>query len=413
MSTPIPTKTPPSAQEAPSPPKTFSGDNRKLPQPVYPTARPSVAGNESTPAKPDAHKPAQIDTTAVRPLERRLLRKLLDQLGKPDFCVVLWNGETFDGKETAEASAASRDRVTIKNRRTFWRIFFDPEMNFPEAYATGQVELEGDLIDFLEEFYRAGRANPSSKSLTRRCFESGMSGLRRLAHKNSIRGSKANIHHHYDIGNDFYRIWLDREMLYSCGYFPTPDVSLEDAQVAKMDHICRKLELRRDESVFDVGGGWGALAIHMAKQYGVRVKAFNISQEQLDFSRQRAKAEGLGSRVEFINDDYRNIRGRFDAFVSVGMLEHVGNRYYREYGRVIERCLGPNGRGLMHSIGQDRPTKCSPWIRRRIFPGGQIPSLRQMLDIWEPFGMSIVDVENLRLHYAKTLAALVGAFRCR
>ena len=142
----------------------------------------------------------------------------------------------------------------------------------------------------------------------------------------------------------------------------------------------------------------------------MRVKAFNISAEQLDYSRQRVKDEGLASRVEFINDDYRNITGRFDAFVSVGMLEHVGSRYYREYGRVIDRCLGPNGRGLMHSIGQDRPTKCSPWIRRRIFPGGQIPSLRQMLDIWEPFGMSIVDVENLRLHYAKTLRHWLARF---
>jgi cyclopropane-fatty-acyl-phospholipid synthase len=283
-------------------------------------------------------------------------------------------------------------------------------MQFPEAYATGQVELEGDLIDFLEEFYNSDRSAAPGKSLTRRCLQSPVNVLRRLLHGNTIGGSKANIHHHYDIGNDFYRIWLDRQMLYSCAYFPTPDVSLEDAQVAKMDHICRKLELRRDESVFDVGGGWGSLAIHMAKQYGVKVKAFNISEEQLDFSRQRLKTEGLGARVEFINDDYRNITGSFDAFVSVGMLEHVGSRYYRKFGRVIDRCLNSNGRGLMHSIGQDRAAECNPWIGRRIFPGGYIPSLRQMLDIWEPFGMSILDVENLRLHYAKTLRHWLDRF---
>ena len=410
MSTRIPTKTSPSTKDTSDQQKTLSGDNRKPPPTIYPTARQPVARTKSPPAEPHQREPAQIDTVGVHPLERRLLRMLLDQLGKPAFSVVLWNGETFDGKETAKAAVAPRARVTIKNRRALWRIIFDPEMHFPEAYATGQVELEGDLIDFLDEFYRSGRSHSSCKSLTRRCLESGMIVLRRLAQNNSIRGSKANIHHHYDIGNEFYRIWLDRQMLYSCGYFPTPDASLEDAQVAKMDHICRKLELRRDESVFDVGGGWGALAIHMAKKYGVRVKAFNISEEQLDFSRQRVKAEELDSRVEFINDDYRNIRGNFDAFVSVGMLEHVGSRYYREYGRVIDRCLGPNGRGLMHSIGQDRPTKCSPWIRRRIFPGGYMPSLRQMLDIWEPFGMSIVDVENLRLHYAKTLRHWLARF---
>ena len=386
MSTHLPTETPPSTEETPSNAK------QQIPGPIYPAERQSTATVEPHP-----------DTTQVRPLERRLVRKLLDQMGQPAFCIVLWNGETFNGKGIAKANSLPRARVTIKNRRTLWKIIFDPEMQFPEAYASGQVELEGDLIDFLEEFYRARHSAPANKSLLRRCLASGTNALRRLLQKNSIHGSKANIHHHYDIGNDFYRIWLDRQMLYSCAYFPSRDVSLEDAQVAKMDHICRKLELRRDESVFDVGGGWGALSIHMAKHYGVKVKAFNISEEQLDYSRLRLKAEGLGSRVEFINDDYRNISGRFDAFVLVGMLEHVGSRYYQEFGSVLDRCLDTNGRGLMHSIGQNQPIECNSWIRRRIFPGGYMPSLRQMLEIWEPFGMSILDVENLRLHYAKTL----------
>ncbi len=407
MSTYLPTKIPPPTKETPS------DDNHEPEQPTESNLPPDwqpVAIIESSADVPRTLEAAQPDAARVLPLERILMRKLLDRLGRPAFSVVLWNGETFNGQETSEADTTPVARVTIKNRRTLWRIIYDPQMQFPEAYATGQVELEGDLIDFLEEFYRAHLSAPPNKSLTRHCLQSGMSVLRRLLRGNSVSGSKANIHHHYDIGNDFYRIWLDREMLYSCAYFPTPEVSLEEAQVAKMDHICRKLELRRDESVFDVGGGWGALAIHMAKQYGVKVKAFNISAEQLEFSRQRLKTEGLGSRVEFINDDYRNITGRFDAFVSVGMLEHVGRRYYREFGRVIDRCLGPNGRGLMHSIGQDRPLENNAWIKRRIFPGGYMPSLRQMLGIWEPFGMSIVDVENLRLHYAKTLRHWLDRF---
>jgi cyclopropane-fatty-acyl-phospholipid synthase len=332
-------------------------------------------------------------------IEHRLLRKLLKELGGPAISVVLWNGD-----EIAVCEGAPVARLVIKTRRALWRIFHDPEMQFGEAYAAGEIEVEGDLVRFLELYYRIGRESlRRTMGPARRFAVSGMRALRGLLNTNSIAGAKANIHHHYDIGNDFYRMWLDCEMLYSCAYFPSPSVSLEEAQVAKMDHICRKLDLRRDETVFDVGGGWGAMAIHMAKRYGARVKAFNISEEQLEFSRRRLKQEGLGDRVEFIKDDYRNISGRFDAFVSIGMLEHVGRHYYREFGQMIDRCLGPNGRGLMHSIGQDQPAECNPWIRHRIFPGGCLPSLREMLGMLEPLGMSIVDVENLRLHYAKTL----------
>ena len=352
--------------------------------------------------------PANATRTNASPglaIERRLLRKLLEELGGPAFSVVLWNGE-----EIAVCKSTPVARLIIKTRRALWRIIRDPEMQFGEAYACGEIAVEGDLIRFLDTFYRAGRESARSKGPARRLLDMGTCAFRRLLNSNSIAGSKANIHHHYDIGNDFYRMWLDREMLYSCAYFPRPSVPLEEAQVAKMEHICRKLDLRRDETVFDVGGGWGAMAIHMAKRYGVRVKSFNISEEQLEFSRRRLKDEGLDDRVEFIKDDYRNITGRFDAFVSIGMFEHVGRRYYREFGRVLDRCLGPNGRGLMHSIGQNQPSEANPWIKRRIFPGGYIPSLREMLGVWEPFGMSIIDVENLRLHYAKTLRHWLGRF---
>jgi cyclopropane-fatty-acyl-phospholipid synthase len=366
----------------------------------------SVASVEPSAAAILKSEDTQVDTRGVFAVERRVVHKLIEHVNIPNLSIVLWNGETFK----ANAEIPQTYRVTINNRRALWQIVLDPQMQFPESYATGQIEFEGDLIDFLDKFYRSRSSAPRNKSWINRCLQSGMSVFRRMLNINTIRGCKANIHHHYDIGNDFYRIWLDRQMLYSCAYFPTPDVSLDDAQIAKMDHICQKLELRRDELVFDVGGGWGALAIHMAKHYGVKVKAFNISEEQIDFSRRRLKAEGLDSRVEFIQDDYRNINGRFDAFVSVGMFEHVGSRYYHEFGRVVDRCLGPNGRGLLHSIGQDQPIEGNPWIRRRIFPGGYIPSLRQMLEVCEPLGISIIDVENLRLHYAKTLRLWLNRF---
>src|SRR5262249_41376116 len=155
-----------------------------------------------------------------------------------------------------------------------------------------------------------------------------------------------------DLGNDFYRLWLDREMVYTCAYFPTPDATLEQAQIAKMDLVCRKLHLEAGDRVIEAGCGWGALALFMARHYGVSVRAFNISSDQIAYARIRARDEGLADRVEFIEDDYRNVRGECDAFVSVGMLEHVGLRDFPTLGGVIDRSLTENGRGLLHFIGR-------------------------------------------------------------
>ena len=158
-------------------------------------------------------------------------------------------------------------------------------------------------------------------------------------------------------------------MLYTCAYFPSPEVSLEEAQTAKMELVCRKLWLKPGETVVEAGCGWGALALYMARHYGVTVKAYNVSREQIRTARERAKAEGLEARVEFIEDDYRTIRGQFDVFASIGMLEHVGANHYRQLGEVIHRCLRPAGRGILHTIGRDYPGRLNAWIERRIFPG--------------------------------------------
>ena len=223
---------------------------------------------------------------------------------------------------------------------------------------------------------------------------------------NSLQRSRRNVHHHYDLGNDFYAGWLDRQLLYTCAYFDRPDVPLEDAQVAKMDLVCRKLRLQPGETVIEAGCGWGALALHMAREYGVQVKAFNLSREQIAYARARATREGLSGQVEFIEDDYRNVRGAYDAFVSVGMLEHVGVKHYRSLASVISRVLRRTcGRGLLHFIGRDIPRPLNAWIRRRIFPGGYAPTLAEVATkVLDPARLSILDVENLRLHYARTLA---------
>jgi len=255
------------------------------------------------------------------------------------------------------------------------------------------------LLLFLETAYRS-----MAISLPNSLFSKFAKTWMNRPRANSMHGSKTNIHHHYDLGNKFYELWLDKEaMQYTCAYFPDPDMSIEQAQIAKLHHVCRKLQLKPGDSVVEAGCGWGGLSRFMAKHYGVTVKAYNISHEQIVYARSKALQEGLADRVEYVEDDYRNIEGEYDVFVSVGMLEHVGNRDYKTLGKVVNRCLKPDGRGLVHSIGRNSHCPMNAWIEKRIFPGAYPPSIKEMMDIFEPYDFSVQDVENLRLHYSKTL----------
>jgi cyclopropane-fatty-acyl-phospholipid synthase len=322
----------------------------------------------------------------VSTLLRSLLTRLQVRLGAPPLSVVLWNG-----LELALSPERPIARLVIKRRTTLAKIAFDPSFQIPEAYRLGELEVDGDLLAALDAVFRRWphRANDDRWSL-----------------RSALRGSsRDDVQHHYDIGNDFYRLWLDRELLYTCAYYDPQELALEEAQVAKMDYVCRKLRLRPGERVFEAGCGWGALARHMARAYGVSVTACNVSHEQVRYARECARREGLEGRVEFLEDDYRNIEGRYDAFVSVGMLEHVGKRHYRALGEVIDRRLDrEHGRGLLHFIGRDHPSALNPWIRRHIFPGAYPPALSEVMqDVLEPWSFSVTDVENLRRHYEKTL----------
>lgn len=326
-------------------------------------------------------------------IEKWLLLRMLDRLGRPPIKFVLWSGEEISSSLDRPVA-----RIIIHNRKTLLKLLANPNLHFGDAYAEGKIEIDGNLVEFLEAVYRAIYQASQDDSIAGR-----VSRIINRPRVNSLSGSRENIHHHYDIGNPFYRLWLDENMQYTCAYFASANMTLEEAQVAKMDHVSRKLQLKPGETVVEAGCGWGGLSLHMAKHYGVKVKAFNISHQQIIFARERARALGLSERVEYIEDDYRNISERFDAFVSVGMLEHVGTSNYRELGRVIKCCLKKNGRGLIHSIGRNKAEPMDPWIEKRIFPGAYPPTLREMMEIFEPWGFSVTDVENLRLHYAKTL----------
>lgn len=216
--------------------------------------------------------------------------------------------------------------------------------------------------------------------------------------------AKENIGHHYDLGNDFYRMWLDTaEMQYTCAYYESEDLTLEQAQLAKLEHVCRKLRLQAGQTVVEAGCGWGGLARYMAREYGVTVHAYNISKEQVAFARKEAKRQKLDHLIDYVEDDYRNIRGQYDAFVSVGMLEHVGKTHYQDMATVVNRALKPEGLAMLHSIGRNRPMKMNAWIEKRIFPGAYPPSIGEFMGLCEDGDLSVLDVENLRLHYASTL----------
>lgn len=341
----------------------------------------------------------------VWPIEGLLLRKLLALLGIPPIRIRLWDNNIHYQSPSGEAVAT----LLIRDRKTLWRLFSNPNLHFGDDYSRGTIEVDGDLVDLLEAIFqsrvRLSRATVLQRFLTRGFIRS---------RENTLERSRENIHHHYDLGNDFYRLWLDKELAYTCAYFPTPDTDLDTAQLAKMDHVCRKLQLKPGDRVVEAGCGWGSLARHMALNYGATVHAYNISKQQVSFAQERARREGFDDRVEYIEEDYRNIRGGpYDAFVSIGMLEHVGVQNYRALGAVIDRVLSENGRGLIHSIGKNRPEPTSAWTEKRLFPGGYSPALSQIMEIFQEPGFAVTDVENLRLHYAQTLRHWLARYEQR
>ena len=337
---------------------------------------------------------ATITEARVTALDRWIARKMMEVVGDPPIELRLWDGELVT--PTMEDPVA---RLQYLNRTAMLKTIINPELYFGDLYSSGQVSFSGDLVEFMGIIYSNLEGSVRSSWLRRIVI---WFGHRRIA--NSFDKAKDNIYHHYDIGNDFYKLWLDTaEMQYTCAYFPDPEMTLEQAQVAKLHHVCRKLQLSPGDKVVEAGCGWGGLALFMAKHYGVQVRAYNISKEQVAYAHCRAEKEGLAGRVEYVLDDYRNISGEYDVFVSVGMLEHVGKGDFRTLGAVIDRCLKPQGRGLIHSIGRNHPAPMNAWIERRIFPGAYPPSLQEMMEIFEPNRLSVLDVENLRLHYAKTL----------
>ena len=295
--------------------------------------------------------------------------------------------------------------VRLKTTWALLGILLDPELRLGEAYMDGTLVVEdGTLADFLAIAMSqngAARSPPMAGPLFLVRFV-----RRRLQQLNRRGRARKNVAHHYDLDGRLYSLFLDADRQYSCGYFEDRDQSLDDAQLAKKRHLAAKLLARGGQQVLDIGCGWGGLTLYLAEMCGASVRGITLSQEQLALSRARAEEKNLDHAVDFRLEDYRDVVGRFDRIVSVGMFEHVGLGFYETYFRKCADLLADDGVMVLHSIGRSEgPSITNPFIAKYIFPGGYIPALSEVVRAVERAGLLVTDVEILRLHYAETLKA--------
>ena len=304
--------------------------------------------------------------------------------------------------------------VAFKGRFALLSIMANPELKLGEAYMDGSMRMErGSIADFLDlVLSQAHDKPPLAVGLLINAYHYV---IRRLVQFNPRGRSRRNVAHHYDLDGRLYSMFLDSDQQYSCAYFEQPDISLDDAQLAKKRHIAAKLLMDRPGlSALDIGSGWGGLGLYLAEVTGARVLGVTLSEEQLARANARALEKKLEPRVEFRLEDYRDVEGRFDRIVSVGMLEHVGVSHYDRYFRTIRDLLAEDGVALVHSIGRSGPpTSTATFISKYIFPGGYIPALSEVLPAIQRSGLVVTDVEILRLHYAETLKAWRERFLAR
>ena len=295
--------------------------------------------------------------------------------------------------------------VRVADRRTAFGIARNPRLGLGEAYMDGRLIIEdGDILALMEMVVSANRWEDGGKG--RKALGKGKNRLKKLWRaRNELRRARRNVAHHYDIGNDLYRLFLDDDLQYSCAYFTDPGNSLEQAQLDKKAHIAAKLVLEPGLHVLDIGCGWGGTALYLNRVAGVRVTGVTLSEEQLKVARQRAADAGVGDEVRFQLIDYRELEGRFDRIVSIGMFEHVGAAHYDEFFAKCRDLLTPDGVMLLHTIGRFGKAAAAPdpFTDKYIFPGYHLPSLSQMAAASERARLIASDVETLRLHYAYTL----------
>ena len=329
------------------------------------------------------------------------LARFLNRLFKKDGFMLV----DANSKKYIIGAPEKKNPITLKilDKKLHYKLLLRPDLYFGEAYSDGNIIIEnGSLSDFLDlALMNIGRGelNFFSKILNK------LSGsYRYLTNFNLIKKSKMNVAHHYDLSNDLYDLFLDPKKQYSCGYFRNENDSLETAQNNKIQHIIKKLDIKPNQKVLDIGCGWGTLAIDIAKTINCEVTGITLSKNQLEYCNQKAKEFNLENQVTFKLIDYRELNEKFDRIVSVGMFEHVGRKFYKKFFKQIEKLLNNNGVSIIHTIGSVNPPRDPhPWITKYIFPGGYTPSLSEVTTPIEKAGLIVSDIEVLRLHYSHTL----------
>ena len=293
--------------------------------------------------------------------------------------------------------------VKILDKKLHYKLFFRPDLYFGEAYSNGDIQIEnGSLTDFLDiALMNIGRGELNFFSML---INKLYGSYRYLTNFNFIKKSKMNVAHHYDLSDDLYSLFLDPKKQYSCGYFINENDTLEDAQNNKIQHIIKKLNIKPNQKVLDIGCGWGSLAIDIAKRTNCEVTGITLSENQFNYCVKKAKDLNLENQVNFKLIDYRQLDEKFDRIVSVGMFEHVGRKFYKNFFMKIDKLLYDDGISLVHTIGSVNPPRDPhPWITKYIFPGGYTPSLSEVVTPIEKAGLIVSDIEVLKLHYSHTL----------
>lgn len=295
--------------------------------------------------------------------------------------------------------------VRFTSRRALYRVLLDPELRLGEAYMDGGLVIEqGTLANLLTLLLTQDRTGKPPYFARPQWLMRYLK--RRVSQLNWRRRSRRNVAHHYDLDGRLYSLFLDADRQYSCAYFENADQSLDDAQLAKKRHLAAKLLIKPDQTVLDIGCGWGGLSLYLAEHLRAEVTGITLSEEQLNRATARSQEKRLSGKANFLLQDYRDVEGRFDRIVSVGMFEHVGVGYYDAFFGKAAELLADDGVMALHSIGRSEgPNVTNPWIAKYIFPGGYIPALSEVLPAVERSGLLVTDIEILRLHYAKTLKA--------
>ena len=299
--------------------------------------------------------------------------------------------------------------IRLTDPKLYRTLFLNPELKAGEAYMDGTLVMEegSSIRDFLTVF--AENKDGLRKGPVRKKIKDTKKHFRKLMQRNAKAASAKNVEAHYDLSNELYKLFLDEDMQYSCAYWPTDrlpleEITLEQAQLAKKRHIAAKLNLSPGQRVLDIGCGWGGMAIHLAKEHDVEVVGVTLSHDQHALATERVKAEGLEGKVDIRLQDYRDVEGPFDRVVSVGMFEHVGVQHFLEYFETIRDVMADDGAALVHSIGRKGgPGTTGKWIRKYIFPGGYSPALSETFAEIEKAKLWVTDMEILRLHYGHTL----------